>query len=234
MIITCASSKGGVGKSTTCACLAGAFAHLGETVHIVDLDANRTVSRWFQDVRTRPRAITVSTPDPQHLTEHLQELARTIAPDFIMIDVAGVYERALTVAAARAHLTIIPTTLSEADVYEAEKTAAHIDQIFASFGQEAMFRLLLTKVQTLQSHGQRHAAREIQRKHLPLLNCVLGMRAAYEEIGLSGLPPHYADKSRETVAKAVVELDALCSEILAIVKQREPKFSALSSVGGIR
>ena len=35
MIITCASSKGGVGKSTTCACLAGAFAHLGETVHIV-------------------------------------------------------------------------------------------------------------------------------------------------------------------------------------------------------
>ena len=99
-------------------------------------------------------------PDPQHLTEHLQELARTIAPDFIMIDVAGAYERALTVAAARAHLTIIPTTLSEADVYEAEKTAAHIDQIFASFGQEAMFRLLLTKVQTLQSHGQRHAARE--------------------------------------------------------------------------
>ena len=160
MIITCASSRAGVGKSTTCACLAGCFAHLGETVHIVDLDANRTVSRWFHDAKTRPRPITVSTPDPQHLTEHLQELARTIAPDFIMIDVAGAYERALTVAAARAHLTIIPTTLSEADVYEAEKTAAHIDQIFASFGQEAMFRLLLTKVQTLQSHGQRHAARE--------------------------------------------------------------------------
>ena len=190
-----------------------------------------TVSRWFQDARTRPRTITVSTPDPQNLTDHLHEVGRAIAPDFIMIDVAGAYERALTVAAARAHLTIIPTTLSEADVYEAEKTAGHIDQIFASFGQEAMFRLLLTKVQTLQSHGQRHAAREIHRKHLPLLNGVLGLRAAYEEIGLSGLPPHFADRSRETVAKALVELDALRTEILAIVKQREPKPPVVPSVG---
>ncbi len=188
MIITCASSKGGVGKSTTVACLAGAFAHLGELVHIVDLDSNRTVSRWFQDDKTRPRGISVSAPDPQKLTEHLQEIIRKSAPDLILIDVAGSYERALTVAAARAHMTIIPTTLSEADVYEAEKTAQHIQQIFASFDREPLFRLLLTKVQPLPSHGQKHAAQEIRRKRLPLLNGVLAQRAAYEEIGLSGLP----------------------------------------------
>src|SRR5271165_7139019 len=97
MIITCASSKGGVGKSTTVACLAGAFAHAGEMVHIVDLDNNRTVSRWFRDDATRPRAISVSTPDPQDLTGHLQNLAAKAAPDIILIDVAGSYERALTV-----------------------------------------------------------------------------------------------------------------------------------------
>jgi len=232
-IIACASSKGGVGKSTTCASLAGAFAHLGGTVHIIDLDANRTVSRWLQDVKTRPRAITISAPDPQQLTEHLHELGRSVAPDFIMIDVAGAYERALTVAAARAHLTIIPTTLAEADVFEAEKTAGHIDQIFASFGKEAMFRLVLTKVQPLQSLAQRHTAQEIQRKQLPLLKGIMGQRAAYEEIGLSGLPPHYADASRETVAKAVVELDALSTEILALLEKREPRIPALSA-GGIR
>ncbi len=232
VIITCASSKGGVGKSTACACLAGAFAHLGETVHIADLDANRTVSRWFQDSKTRPREITVSNPDPQNLTEHLQEIGRQIAPDFIMIDVAGAYERALTVAAARAHLTIIPTTLSEADVYEAEKTAQHIQQIFASFGREPLARLLLTKVQPLTSLGQRHAALEIKRKQLPLLASMLAQRAAYEEIGLSGLPPHYADASRETVAKAVTELNALRDEILLLVKKRQPKAPALAAAAG--
>ena len=55
-IITCASSKGGVGKSTTCVCLAGAFAKAGDTVHIIDLDSNGTVSRWLGDDSLRPRA----------------------------------------------------------------------------------------------------------------------------------------------------------------------------------
>ncbi len=185
MIITCASSKGGVGKSTTVACLAGAFAHAGETVHIVDLDNNRTVSRWFGDASIRPPAITVSTPDPQELTTHLADLGRDAAPDLILIDVAGSYERALTVAAARAHLTIIPTTLTEADVFEAAKTAHHIQQIFASFGKEPLFRLLLTKVQSLSSHAQKHAGSELKRFRLPLLQTALAQRAAYEEIGLS-------------------------------------------------
>lgn len=91
MIITCASSKGGVGKSTTVACLAGAFAHAGQVVHIIDLDNNRTVSRWFRDNASRPRAISVSTPDPQDLTTHLQTVATKIVPDIVLIDVAGSY-----------------------------------------------------------------------------------------------------------------------------------------------
>jgi chromosome partitioning protein len=108
MIITLASSKGGVGKSTITGCLAGVWAADGDTVHIVDLDNNRTVSRWFADDARRPRNITVSAPEPTALTDHLSELAATTSPDLILIDVAGTYERALTVAVARAHLTLIP------------------------------------------------------------------------------------------------------------------------------
>ncbi len=231
MIITCASSKGGVGKSTTVACLAGAFAHAGEAVHIVDLDNNGTVSRWFRDDKTRPRLISISTPKPQELTEHLQELGRKSAPDLILIDVAGSYERALTVAAARAHLTIIPATLTEADVFEANKTARYIQHIFASFGREPLFRVLLTQVQTLSSHGQKHAARELQRLRLPLLANVMARRAAYEEIGLSGLPPHFADPERPTVSKALAELNALRDEIAALVSERETKVTPLPAAG---
>ena len=232
MIITCASSKGGVGKSTTVACLAGAFAHAGETVHIVDLDNNRTVSRWFGDASIRPPAITVSTPDPQELTTHLADLGRNAAPDLILIDVAGSYERALTVAAARAHLTIIPSTLTEADVFEAAKTAHHIQQIFASFGKEPLFRLLLTKVQSLSSHAQKHAGSELKRFRLPLLQTALAQRAAYEEIGLSGLPPHYADPERPTVAKALTELNALRDEITSLVAGQQTGEEAPQKTAG--
>ena len=48
---------------------------------------------------------------------------------------------------------------------------------------------------------------------LPRLNNVLAHRAAYEEIGLSGLPPHFADPDRPTVAKALTELNALRDEL---------------------
>ena len=41
-------------------------------------------------------------------------------------------------------------------------------------------------------------------------------RAAYEELGLSGQPPHFSDRKRPTVAKAVVELDQVRADIEAL------------------
>lgn len=212
MIISLASSKGGVGKSTTAAALAGALAHSGKRVHIVDLDNNQTVSRWLGDGRCSP-LLSVSTADPQDLTEYLSHLAATVRPDVTLIDVAGTYERALTVAVARAHLTIIPASPSEADIFEAARVARHIRSVFQAFGREPLYRLLLTRVQPLASHAQLHAVQEIVRLKLPVLKTAIAQRASYTEIGLSGLPPHFAEGGRATVAKAVKELDLLLAEI---------------------
>jgi len=217
-IITCASSKGGVGKSTTAACLAGAFAYQGETVHIVDLDSNKTLSRWFGDDATRPRGISVATPAPTELTDHIRKITAKNAADIILIDIAGAYETAMTVAVARANLTIIPSTLAEADVFEASKVAHLIEHIFARFKARPLYRLLLTKVQPLKSHAQRHAYNEIKRLQLPMLDAMLVQRAAYEEIGLSGLPPHYAaDRKRQTITAAIKELDGLLNETRTLI-----------------
>ena len=213
MIITFASSKGGVGKSTSCVALAGAYAKAGARVHIIDLDNNHTVSRWLSDNASRPEAITVSAPDQQLLTEHLQETARHFAPDLVMIDIAGNYERALTVAIARAHLTIIPASTTEADIFEAARVARHIQTVFAAFGKTPLFRVLATRIAPLVTHAQAHGFKEIARLKLPLLKNLLAHRVAYEEIGLSGLPPHYGDPSRSSTAKAIAELDQLRAEI---------------------
>jgi chromosome partitioning protein len=223
LIITFASSKGGVGKSTTCVALAGAYAKAGARVHIVDLDNNRTVSRWLADDAARPAAITVSSPDPQILTEHLQEAARHYAPDKILIDVAGINERALTVAVARAHLTIIPASTTEADIYEAARIARHIQTIYAAFGKTPLYRLLATRIAPLISHAQTHGFKEITRLKLPLLSTIIFQRAAYEEIGLSGLPPHFAGPDRATTAKAVAELDRLKNEIETLLAATYPE-----------
>ena len=213
MIITLASSKGGVGKSTVTGCLAGVWAAAGQSAHIIDLDNNRTVSRWFADAARRPDGVTVSSPDPSALTEHLAELAATASPDVILIDVAGTYERALTVAVARAHLTLIPASPTEADIYEASRVARHITSVYEAFGREPLYRLLLNRVQALSSGAQLYATLEIVRLRLPRIKTRILQRAAYEELGLSGQPPHFADRKRPTVAKAVEELDAVRADI---------------------
>lgn len=214
MIITLASSKGGVGKSTLTGCLAGAWAAAGDTVHIVDLDSNRTISRWFSDATRRPRQITLAAPDPSNLTEHLESIIELEDPNLILIDVAGNYERALTHAVVRAHLTLIPATPTEADLFEASRIAKHITILFNSLKQQPLYRLALNRVQPLSSTAQLFTITEMIRLQLPRIKTKIMQRAAYEEVGLSGLPPHFAeDRKRPTVAKAIVELDAFKRDI---------------------
>lgn len=214
LIITFANSKGGVGKSTACISIAGAYAKTGSRVHIIDLDSNHTVSRWLADDTIRPPNLTVSKPDPQLLTEHLQETARVFAPDLCLIDIAGAYERALTFAIARAHLTIIPASLSsEADIFEAARVARHLDTVFAAFGRKPLYRVLATKVTTLPTFAQAHGFKEIRRLKLPMFATTIAQRTAYEEVGYSGRPPHFAEPVRGTTAKAIAELDRLKEEL---------------------
>ncbi len=56
-----------------------------------------------------------------------------------------------------------------------------------------------------------------ERLKLPAFESAIQQRAAYMEIGLSGLPPHFAEQGRATVAKAVAEIDALVDEIGTLV-----------------
>jgi cellulose biosynthesis protein BcsQ len=190
-------------------------------VHIVDLDNNHTLLRWLSDDAIRPPKLTVSAPDPQLITEHLQELSRLCAPDVTLIDVAGNHERALTYAIARAHLTIIPASTTEADIFEAARTAQHLQTIYAAFGRTPLYRILVTKVAPLLSHARAYGFKELARLKLPLLRAVLTHRAAYEEIGLSGQTPHFADRKRPTTAKAIAELDKLRSEIDSLLADVE-------------
>ncbi len=225
MIITLAQSKGGVGKSTTCACLAGAVLAAGQTVHIVDLDTNQTISRWMTGANAK--RLTIAKPAPRQLTAHLEEIARTKSPDLILIDLAGAFEEAITVATARANLTLIPAAPTEADLHEASRVVAHVRNIFAAFNREPLVRVLLTKVQSLASHVQNHAFNEVKRLDLPCFETALTHRAAYQEIGFSGAPPHLASPPRPTTQKAVAEVDARWRETGDLIaNQTERKIAA--------
>jgi chromosome partitioning protein len=156
-------------------------------------------------------------PAPSDLGHQLKKLSAPNGPDIVLIDVAGSLEKTLAYAMASANLTLIPATLSEADLFDAHKVSKIAVELARKIGRAPVFRLLLTKVQPLQSTAQRYAMQELIRLQLPMLSSILVHRAAYEEIGLTGLPPHFADNKRETVTKAVEELNKLLAEIKTIL-----------------
>lgn len=212
-VITIASSKGGVGKSTLCIALAGALTHRAAAVHIIDLDENRTAMRWYQQHAVAIPGLSVVALAPADLMAHLKEVAQhPQAPDYIFIDVAGVYEKALLQAMARSDLVIVPAQPSEPDLHEAIKVIRDLAELNDSFAGAIPYRVLLNMVEPLDPHYQRYTLAEVTRLGLQRFETLVHKRAAYREAFLNGAPPHVAP-SRPATVKAVAELDALVREI---------------------
>lgn len=212
LVLTIASSKGGVGKSTLTIMLAGAFCHRGVRVHIVDLDDNATVGRWHQQHAVAMPGLSVSVIKPDAFSEHLKGL-KGQALDYILIDVAGVYEKTLLQAMARSNLVIIPAQPSEPDLHEATKVVRDLQDLNDSFGGHVAYRLLLNLCEHLDPLYQRHALAEVARLNLTRFETLVYKRAPYREAFLNGLTPHFSGERRDSVTKAMAEIDAVVAEI---------------------
>ncbi len=210
MLLTFASSKGGVGKSTTCAAVAAHLALAGERVLVLDLDQNRTLHRWSR--RATINGLTVAAVEPSAFTTYCREQQDSGAFDHILIDLAGTREVTLLKALARADLVVIPAQASEPDMREALVIADDLRDVAETAGREIPYRVLLTKMFPLRTRVTEFAFAELERHKLPRFETVLIERAAYREMFFNGEPPTITEPNR-----AGAEIAALVREIRAIV-----------------
>jgi len=211
MNITFASSKGGVGKSTTCAAIASALALEGARVLLIDLDQNRTLDRW---ARKAPiEGLTVSAIDPGEFGDYFRKAEASGSYDHICIDLPGSREVTLFKALARSDLVVIPAQASEPDLREALVVVKDIRDVSETTRRPIQYRLLLTKVFPLRSRVTDFAYAELARKGLPLFRTALVERSAYREMFLNGQPPTIAEAGKG----AGLEISNLLTEIRAIV-----------------
>ena len=124
MIIVIASSKGGVGKSTTALALGAALAARGAGVTIIDADPNQPIARW--DERTKDAGVTVdrlnvvSCTSKDEILDTINEAAQKTA--FVIIDLEGTANMMVGYAISQASLVLIPLQGSQLD---ADEAAAH-------------------------------------------------------------------------------------------------------------
>lgn len=226
--IAFASPKGGVGKSTSCLALAGALAADGHKVHIVDFDQTQTLWRWYKSNEAAQKidGLTVEQgPPKEDIKEFLKELWTT-RNGFVLIDLAGALTNHMLQLAAFAHLTITPAKLNEPDILEANKLFQQLIDLGRHVGKSISHRILLNEVPSLLAAYQVHMLGQIDGSPLNRFATLMHTRAAYPESFLTGLPPHFADRSRPTIAKAVDEIDALREEVYAALGNEQQKAAA--------
>lgn len=224
-IIAFASPKGGVGKSTTCACLAGALAARGHPVLIMDLDQNRTLEQWAKRFPDLAKIVTVEGLGEGDFMDRLKHHYST-RQGYILIDVAGAFQKAAIQAATVADLTITPSKLSAPDIIEAAKFHRELQHLSGMINKPILHRLLLNEVSPLWPTYQRAALEDVQRSGMEPFGMVIHERAPFAEVFLTGQPPHFADRSREPVRKAIEQFDGLTDRILALLQPEQQKVAA--------
>lgn len=86
-IITMASPKGGVGKSTAAVILATQLAESGASVTIIDADPNKPVSRWAKRPGKPHNLTLIDNVTEQTIIRTIDEAARKTA--FVIVDLEG-------------------------------------------------------------------------------------------------------------------------------------------------
>src|ERR1700733_13096984 len=90
MIVSFASSKGGVGKSTTCAAIGTRLALRGDQVLIVDLDQKKTIERCVRTANSP--GLTLRAIEREHFASVSGETVEAGGTDHILIDLADTRE----------------------------------------------------------------------------------------------------------------------------------------------
>lgn len=225
LIISFASPKGGVGKSTSCLALAGALAARHYPVHIMDLDQNRTIADWYDELRPGIPNLTVERTAEADFLPRLEALYHQ-REGFILVDAAGALTNVMIQAATIAHLTITPAKLSGSDVKRAADLHHRLIEAGRYVGKGITHRILINEVAPLAPSYQRHVLAQIDRSPLQRFQTLMHTRAPYAEVQLTGHPPHFADRSRPPVQKTIDEIDALLAEIFGVLGLTQQKVAA--------
>jgi chromosome partitioning protein len=229
-IIAFASGKGGVGKSTSCLGIAGALAHKGEKVHIVDFDQTHTLWNWsvgHHQAQTVPGLTVEQAPkdDVEKLAEYIEALYYD-RDGYVLIDLAGTLDEVMMLVAAFASLIIIPTKLGMADMMQADKLVEKVQSIGRKIGKPINYRVLLNEIPFHKlSKSQEHMFRQIDAMGHQRFQNWIHDRPVYAEPQMTGLPLHF-DNQSEPIRKAVIELDLLLEELLATFDEVQQKAAA--------
>ncbi len=221
MKLAFASSKGGVGKSTTCACIAAALALRGDNVLIIELDQNKPLVRWSK--KTGIRTLTVQPVSLDDFNDIYRKANRSGHYDHILMDVAGAREFSLFRAMSKADLVIIPSKPSPLDLREAIVTVKDLLDVAETKRRTIPYRILLTEVHPLRTKVESFIRDEVKNAGLDIFSTSLIARTSYREMFLNGQVPTLSEpeKAGEEIETLLEQIEDICNSNAPLLEAAE-------------
>lgn len=189
-VISIASTKGGVGKTTLSRILVASLAEERADFVAIDADPNDALNRWKTKFYAGPDFDLVREPDHDRLAHLIHERAQQ--RETVIVDTAGFNNQSATVAMTFSDTVLIPIMADEADMEGAEKTWLRLRGIALGARREIPGWVVMNSVKkTSQIHA--HVVGELGRLAgtvgLCWLNTRLSSLVAYNEISWTGALP---------------------------------------------
>jgi chromosome partitioning protein len=208
-VITLATSKGGVGKSSLGRSLAAHWFSVGHKPALIDADPQRTLANRY-DPKGRMGSVPIVAEPEERVSETIEELRWQHAP--VIVDTAGFRNRTTIGALVATDLAIIPLKPAVEDVDAAIATYDLIREINETDEREGR-PIKVAMVLTMTMRGTviaRHVREQLGGAGYPLLKAEMLNRVAYPEAGIEGLSPSITDPD----GAAARDIAAIAQELM--------------------
>ena len=221
-VIVFASSKGGVGKTTSAFTLASVLAAHNAPTTLVDADPNLPIKKWAERFPSnRPANLSVVPA----LGSDVAEAVDAATDPFVIVDLEGSRNVEVSVGLGRADLALIPMKGSQLDADEAANIIKLIRRQETVFRRRIPFRVFFAQTSpVIADKGMRDIQAQLEDAGIPMLKSSIVERAAFKApFRLGGTIYELSPKEVRNPASAIENAEHFATEVRDVLREEMGK-----------